>query len=82
MTQQEDTINQLVLSLSNLKQMEASNKSVILDLEHKLTESRGEVSQLTSKLLTCMEEETRLQKTILSLDAQVGVLRCTLSSCE
>ena len=71
LSEQEETINELVLRLSKLEEIEATDKSVIVDIECKLNEKRGEMVQLTDQLLAYKNKESSLGNTITSLQTQV-----------
>ena len=71
LSEQEETINELVLRLSKLEKIEATDKSVIVDIECKLNEKRGEMVQLTDQLLAYKNKESSLGNTITSLQTQV-----------
>ena len=71
LSEQEETINELVLRLSKLEKIEATDKSVIVDIECKLNEKRDEMVQLTDQLLAYKNKESSLGNTITSLQTQV-----------
>ena len=71
LSEQEETINELVLRLSKLEEIEATDKSVIVDIECKLNEKRDEMVQLTDQLLAYKNKESSLGNTITSLQTQV-----------